>query len=181
MGNIFFTADQHFGHANIIKHSKRPFADVAEMDEAMIENWNRVVTKSSDVVYVLGDFTFYSKILTTDPKKVFNRLRGQKFLIIGNHDKGPTLKLPWGWCKDRYFLTNYNPTGIELDHYAMRSWKNSFHGSWHLFGHTHNKLPPHGLSFDCGVDGHNFTPWSLDEVGLKIKELVEKLGDKIII
>ncbi len=32
----FFTADLHFGHANIIKYCKRPFTDVAAMDRALI-------------------------------------------------------------------------------------------------------------------------------------------------
>jgi calcineurin-like phosphoesterase family protein len=175
MANVFFTADPHYGHENIIRHSKRPFANYEEMDEQMIENWNRKVTKPSDMVYVLGDFTFYSKVLITDPKSVFNRLRGQKFLIRGNHDKDYTLRLPWGWVKDTYFLKGYNETGIWQSHYAHRSWKNSFHGSWHLFGHTHNMLPPYGLSFDCGVDGNNFELWHIDEVAARMKTLDHSL------
>jgi hypothetical protein len=34
-----FTADHHFGHANIIGLSARPFASVEEMDARLIENW----------------------------------------------------------------------------------------------------------------------------------------------
>jgi len=51
---IYFTADQHFGHANIIKLCSRPFSDVHEMDEALIENWNRRVT-NGDTIYIIGD------------------------------------------------------------------------------------------------------------------------------
>ena len=36
----FFTADQHFGHFNIMRLSKRPFASLDEMNETMIARWN---------------------------------------------------------------------------------------------------------------------------------------------
>ncbi|WP_258934193.1 hypothetical protein [Nesterenkonia pannonica] len=49
----FFTSDHHFGHANIIRYCDRPFADVAEMDEAMIDRWNETVSPD-DEVWVLG-------------------------------------------------------------------------------------------------------------------------------
>lgn len=37
---IYFTADAHFGHANIIKMCERPFPDVETMNESMIAAWN---------------------------------------------------------------------------------------------------------------------------------------------
>ncbi|MEJ7707010.1 MAG: hypothetical protein WKF82_06805 [Nocardioidaceae bacterium] len=51
---VYFTSDTHFSHANIIRLCNRPFADVDEMDEAIIERWNATVT-SADTVYHLGD------------------------------------------------------------------------------------------------------------------------------
>jgi calcineurin-like phosphoesterase family protein len=54
---IYFTADLHLGHANIIRHCDRPFANAAEMDDALIANWNRRV-RSSDSVYILGTSFF---------------------------------------------------------------------------------------------------------------------------
>jgi calcineurin-like phosphoesterase family protein len=171
MNNVFFTADPHYGHENIIKHSSRPFSCHEEMDEAMIENWNSVVTSTSDEVYILGDFTFYSKILITDPENIFSRLRGRKYLIIGNHDRKPTLQLPWTWVKETYFLKYLNQEGIWLSHYPHRSWKNSFHGSWHLFGHNHGKMSPHGKSFDVGVDCWDFTPIEFETVRIKMETL----------
>lgn len=51
----YYIADLHLGHANVIGYDNRPFADVSEMDEALIRNWNNTVT-AMDTVYVLGDF-----------------------------------------------------------------------------------------------------------------------------
>jgi calcineurin-like phosphoesterase family protein len=175
MVNYFFTADLHLGHANIIKHSNRPFRDVDEMDEILIENWNKRITSPNDCVIVLGDFTFYSKTLINDPRKAFGRLRGKKYLILGNHDKTPTIRMGWEWVKETHWLTGLNQTGIWLSHYPHRSWKNSFHGAWHLYGHVHGHLEPWGLSFDVGVDANNYELIHIDEVTQRIKLLEEQL------
>ena len=49
---VFFTADMHFGHENVISFDKRPFETVEEMDEDLIRRWNAKVGKG-DLVYVL--------------------------------------------------------------------------------------------------------------------------------
>ena len=56
---IYFTADTHFGHYNVIRFCDRPFASAEEMDKAMIQNWNDRVT-GNDTVYILGDMFFRS-------------------------------------------------------------------------------------------------------------------------
>ncbi len=53
----WFTADHHFGHANIIDFCQRPFADVDAMDEALVARWNEVVGDEDEVWY-LGDFAY---------------------------------------------------------------------------------------------------------------------------
>lgn len=52
MSNAFVLSDTHFGHANVIKYDNRPFTNVKEMDNKMIENWNRTV-KPDDTIYHL--------------------------------------------------------------------------------------------------------------------------------
>ena len=78
----FYVSDHHFGHHNIITHCSRPFVSVEEMDEVMIAAWNSVV-KPGDHVYVVGDFSLHSPERTAE---IFGRLKGQKFLVVGNHD-----------------------------------------------------------------------------------------------
>ena len=52
---IWFTADNHYYHNNIIHYCDRPFKNINEMHKSLISNHNAVV-KSSDTVYFLGDF-----------------------------------------------------------------------------------------------------------------------------
>lgn len=80
---MYFTSDNHFGHANVIGYCDRPFGDVAEMTEAMVSLWNDTVN-ASDEVMVLGDFAM-GKIAETLP--ILERLNGRKELVVGNHDR----------------------------------------------------------------------------------------------
>ena len=78
---MFFTADTHFGHNNILKLCNRPFDTIDDMNEALIKNWNARIT-GADSVYIVGDMFFRC----ADAEKILSRLHGKKHLIIGNHD-----------------------------------------------------------------------------------------------
>ena len=82
MGKVFFTADMHFGHENVIKFDKRPFETVEEMDAELIRRWNAKVGKG-DLVYVLGDMIW--KTRNNDADTLIRSLNGQIILIKGNH------------------------------------------------------------------------------------------------
>ena len=70
---IYFTSDMHFGHNNIIKLCQRPFSSAEEMDNCMIENWNKLV-KAKDEIYILGDIAW------GEPDKYLKQLNGKKYL-----------------------------------------------------------------------------------------------------
>ena len=78
----YVIADLHFGDENIRKYENRPFVSTDEMDKALIHNWNSVITPK-DIVYVLGDVSFYDKERTV---KLIKSLKGTKVLVMGNHD-----------------------------------------------------------------------------------------------
>jgi calcineurin-like phosphoesterase family protein len=80
---IYFSADHHFNHDNIIKLSNRPYINVEQMNSELISLWNSVV-KPEDIVFYLGDFGFGRK---ESLREICNKLNGHKFLVIGNHDK----------------------------------------------------------------------------------------------
>lgn len=53
--NIYFIADTHFGDDNIRRYENRPYDNVIEMDNSLIENWNKTVS-DCDETYILGNF-----------------------------------------------------------------------------------------------------------------------------
>jgi len=172
MKKIFFTADTHFFHKNVIRLCNRPFANVDEMNEKLIENWNRKVDVLDDI-YHLGDFFWTDK--KEDIESIIYRLNGNIYLIKGNHDSRKQLKI-LSDCKnvrwiDNYFELKLNDKLFVLFHYPMRTWNKSIHESFHLYGHVHGNTETSRIrnSMDVGVDANNFEPISLEEVIEKLK------------
>lgn len=143
---IFFTSDTHFGHANIINYCSRPFRNVDQMDDILIENWNSKVG-AKDEVYHLGDFAMYGKGAAGYAINAAESLNGRIYLIKGNHDKrlfkGPhkaRLEARFEWIKDYYELKVFDEETkqrqrIILSHYPFASWNGMHRGTWHLHGH----------------------------------------------
>lgn len=162
---VWFTSDTHYGHSKVIDYSNRPFKDVDEMNEMMVQNWNAVV-RPGDLVYHLGDFSFQPEERAIQTAK---RLMGQKYLIFGNHDKRhrkvPEFCSQWIWTKDLHGI-EVGDTRIVLCHYAMLTWNQSHRGAWQLHGHSHGSLPedPKTLRQDVGVDVWNYQPVSFEEL-----------------
>ena len=80
---VYYIADTHFGHKNVIRFDNRPFADTTLMDEVLVHNWNERVTED-DTVYILGDAFWKNE---ENSVKLIQRLNGHKHLIRGNHDR----------------------------------------------------------------------------------------------
>jgi len=169
MSEKFFISDTHFFHNNVIQYCKRPFSCAEEMNEHMIKNWNERVRKQ-DIVYHLGDFSFGS---VEEDLKLLDRLKGQKFLMIGNHDHSKKLKkIGHKFQNVRYADTikveaegkTYN---IFLSHYPHLRWPGIGRGVYHLFGHVHGEdIGALNNSFDVGVDSEmmQFKPLLFEEI-----------------
>jgi len=168
---LFFTADTHFGHYNIIKYDTRPFTDSREHDETIIRNWNEIVGPK-DEVYHLGDFAFKNR---RPIETYIKELNGKIHFIRGNHDDKAAWKIRHMFesAREAAYI-RYEGYMIYLSHYACRTWRNSFHGSWHLYGHSHGKLPPLGLSMDVGIMLNNYYPFSFEQ----IKEFMENRNNQ---
>ena len=110
---IYYIADMHFGHTNVLRFDNRPFSDTAQMDDTLIQNWNGRVT-SDDTVYVLGDAFWKNE---ENSIQIMERLRGHKHLIQGNHDRVKG-KLRFYWESiTQYAEVNDENRLVILSHY----------------------------------------------------------------
>jgi len=167
MANIWFTADFHFGHSNIIRYCNRRFANAAEMDEAILDRVNDLV-KTDDELYFLGDFCIGGPKVAVAYRQ---KIRCKKvYFILGNHDRViKKIVDQFVWVKE-IAEVNICHQPIVLCHYAMRVWHHSGRGAWQLYGHSHGKLPAAegSRSMDVGVDTNDFRPYSFDEIRAKL-------------
>jgi calcineurin-like phosphoesterase family protein len=155
---IFFISDTHFGHKNIIRSCGRPFNCELEMDCDLMENWNDMIGKD-DIVFHLGDFCHWRK----DPKEYLKDLNGRIILCRGNHDRD----VSEFEFSDQIIEVSINGQDVVMCHYPMRAWNKSHYGSWHLYGHTHEKFrdrDPDSLSLNVGCDYWEFRPITFQQV-----------------
>jgi calcineurin-like phosphoesterase family protein len=166
---IWFTADTHLGHKNIIKYCNRPFEDSFKMNDAIFNSINNAV-KPEDTLYILGDFCFKGGKSTDYRSRIICQ---DVHLILGNHDKekdfGPDFS-----SVSVYKEINWCNQLIVMCHYPMRTWNKSHRGSWMLYGHVHGGLNQedvlsNSFTLDVGVDNvrENVpfgTPWSFKDI-----------------
>jgi calcineurin-like phosphoesterase family protein len=186
MFKVWFTADLHLGHGNIIKYCLRPFLapdeqerartdprgkwrlseeTVRRHDEALLEAVNCRVD-AGDTLWILGDFC-WGKL--PEARSYRDRIACRNVhLVWGNHDHRSIRPL-FGQALEQGMI-RVEDQDLWLNHYPMRSWDRSFHGSWHLYGHVHGRLAAEDaahdwtLTRDVGVDACAYRPWSFEEI-----------------
>ena len=165
---IYFTADTHLGHANIIKYCRRPFSSAREMDEIIYCNWAAVV-RPEDCVYHLGDVAWGDEAAIAKTAQRIKYLPGKKYLVPGNHDYHLDILAD---AFDEVLPALYE-IGAQarsghhravLCHYPLAAWNRSHHASLHVHGHMHGRIPMDTQRADAGVDVWNYYPVSLEEL-----------------
>jgi len=176
---IFYTADLHLGHTNIIKYCNRPFNSFEHMNRVLINNWNSVVTEK-DTVRLLGDVTLggWQRFVY-----YMNQLNGNIRIIPGNQDKR--------WLK-RWHSNPVNPFNrvgvldsivttkdVIMCHYPLLTWSRSHYGVINLHGHSHGVIgnvtrsgleADGGYRVDVGVDCWNYYPVTMDQIKRRISD-----------
>lgn len=163
---IYFTSDLHLGHRGIISMQNRPFENIQEMNQILIQNYNAVVHKN-DMVYILGDISHHLPMESAN--ELIGKLNGKKILVKGNHDKKYDSELFEEMCD--FKTVSLNGMYFALMHYPMLSWSKKNSGSIQLHGHMHargeynlqNKAD--GIRrYDVGVDANNYYPVSVKQI-----------------
>jgi calcineurin-like phosphoesterase family protein len=175
VGETWYTSDTHFLHRLVAGH--RGFEAPEEHDEAIIEEWNKVV-RPDDLVWHLGDVGLGNETRILEQAA---RLNGRKQLITGNHDAcwpghrdSRTHQRRWlevfesvqAFARVRLdgrpVLLSHFPYLGAGDHTAEeRGTQYRLHseGLWLIHGHTHQADQIDGLrSFHVGLDAWGLRP-----------------------
>lgn len=173
----FFTSDEHFSHANIIRLSARPFASLEEMNTALVERWNATVGPE-DEVWCLGDFAMGRSKGRLD---VVAALRGHKILIPGNHDTCAVYHKRAERERARYLEAGFDAVvapqslvlaeaSVLVDHFPYvgdsghderyAAQRPADRGAWLLHGHVHDRWRQRGRMINVGVDAWGGFPVS---------------------
>jgi calcineurin-like phosphoesterase family protein len=186
---IYFTADTHFNHSNVINLCDRPFDTIEQMNKVLTENWNSCVT-NRDEIYILGDFIFRKN--GVEANEIIRKLKGKKYLIRGNHDKyidsSDFDKSGFEWIQD-YYALYYKKLKFVLFHYPICEWDGYFRDSIHLYGHVHHggnspeqqkRLEALGhRAINVGVDVHDYYPVSIEAILKMVEQVPSEPGTEI--
>ncbi len=163
---VWVWSDQHFFHKNIIAFSERPHADVEEMNEHLIANYNDYVGEN-DVCIWGGDVGFGGNQAIN---KLLAQCNGYKILVVGNHDfkKKHLRHLDFDETHLVYSV-DYPDVSLFFTHYPMANipwpWVN-IHGHLHLFPYPETGHPLN-ININCEVQGYR--PRLLSDVAKQAK------------
>lgn len=176
----YFTSDWHLGHRAIIEISSRPFKNVEEMEESILNNSIRKM-KKGDNLYFLGDLSFD----TSTSDRVLEEINKRKinfFWILGNHDI-KRFKKEYETKFVRVhgsLIIKRDKKIIHMNHFPLIAWEKSFRNSFHLYGHIHDfskekdELEKRigGKSLNVNVEMNDYKPYSLNDIFdiMEIKE-----------
>lgn len=169
--NVWFISDTHFGHKNIIKFCDRPFGDVFEMTDTLVNNHNSVVGEN-DLVIWGGDVAFLADDIAN---QILARLNGDRILVIGNHDlnKGKVKNLDF---KEKHllFVIDDGEIPLVLTHFPFN---NCPEGWINIHGHVHNSPVERSKDHQVNISAEviEFTPIHFD----RVKEMARARYDSL--
>lgn len=195
----WFSSDIHFGHANVIGFSNRPYENIDDMKHKIIMNHNRLV-KPEDLVVHVGDIFFYHT--PEEMKEVLSQMNGRKVLVRGNHDQKPRQMMNAGYeicveqmefiiANERVLVSHY-PYRMEANLMRYLKIKKKVHkllglrpvffekyherrpideGKFLIHGHTHDVGQTKNRMIHVGVDAWDYKPVNVQKIANMIQEI----------
>ena len=180
---IYLTSDLHFFHDRGFIYEPRGFKSVREMNDAIIENYNKVV-KPDDDVYILGDLLLGGPDSLDKGLKLIGELNGKLHLVRGNHD---TITRWVAYSTLQNVVEQQNAIYLKymgyhffMTHYPTITSNNDYDKplkarTLNLCGHTHTQDQwldkDKGYIYHCELDAHNNTPVSMDYIIKEFKKM----------
>ena len=174
---IYFSSDSHFSSNRTFQFSRRPFKDVNDMNEKMIEIWNSIVNPEDEVIHLgdFGDYTF---------RKFLN---GKITLALGNYEIKDINedRITLDDLINKYNFNRILPAEGALininghDFYCCHKPEDCDMNEFNLFGHAHRLSMIKRFGLNVGVDCHYFKPINLEEI-LFYKNAIENEYDENI-
>jgi calcineurin-like phosphoesterase family protein len=177
-GHTYYSADQHFFHTNIIRHSRRPFESVEQMNRYIVDQHNEIV-EEHDRVFLLGDLSLGR---TEEALELVSEMNGVKYFVPGNHDR---VFSKMAMKKDHTeWVSKYEAAGLTIlpeivnhtigGHRVLLShfpYDGDSHGRDRhaalratdvglpiIHGHVHDEFHIRGRQYNVGVDVNFFEP-----------------------
>jgi len=158
-------SDTHFGDASLVVAPPaagkvgRPFETVSQMDECLADLWNDHIAEGDRVLH-LGD------VHAGDGWRVLPRLRGQKHLILGNHDNPLDDRLRAAFATislwDVTAAAKLALTHLPLDLSLRSGMADRF--TLNIHGHLHTRPAPTDRHLCVSVEQTGYKPVNLEEL-----------------
>ena len=189
-GKIYLTSDLHLGHDREFIWKVRGFNSVQQMNETIVETWNRTVDDDDDI-YILGDVMLGGP----DNIRYVERLRGRIHIVLGNHDTAKReemyrnlpnvvevaeVGIRLKYKKYHFYLSHYITLTGNLEAESLHQCFINLYGHTHQMSNFFNDMP---FMYHVGVDSHDGYPVLLDdiieEMYAKVKECIEFLDEPV--
>ena len=178
---VWVTSDLHLGHDKSFIWEARGFDSVQEMNQTIIKNLQKVITKPTDELYICGDVT-----LGEINRGLLWQIPGRVHIILGNHDTDTRARVykDLGWSvsfgeRIKYIdSTKKEQMSFLLTHYpTLTANSKDKISQWviNISGHTHSSqkwIPDYPFIYNVACDANNCSPVALSTIVNFMKEKI---------
>ena len=152
------------------KEYSRDFNSIKEYEQGIVDNWNKKITNNNAIIFFLGDLGNKTGI-----ENIIARLRGRKFLIMGNHDNYPVSYY-------KQFFEGVSQTPVYVDKRVIFSHEPHpvEPGIINIHGHTHSVYLDSELHINVCPEYNGYTPLLYKKIKQKKLSEIDKPNRKFL-